>query len=117
MARPCILSPAWRSASGKDRSRFANLLQVGNPLRVAFRPPFTRCSAMNYAGFETGIPLLPSATKNQLVLERLQVFDEIMFLRITEPKVESFVIAVDDIQQRLEPAIVIEMPFILWEHE
>lgn len=50
-------------------------------------------------------------------LQRLQIFNQIMLLRICESEIESLVVAVDDIQQRVESAIVVETALVLREHE
>jgi hypothetical protein len=53
----------------------------------------------------------------ELLLKRLQILDKIALLIIGKPKVETAVIAVDDIQKGLEAPIVIEAPLILRKHK
>ena len=63
--------------------------------------------------FRSAVPKLQS--KN--ALERLQVFDKIMLLLICQVEIESSIIAIHYIEQRLEPAIVIKTPLVTREHK
>jgi hypothetical protein len=51
------------------------------------------------------------------LLKRLQVLNQILFLLIGKPEIETGIVAVNDIQECLEAAIVIEAAFILREHK
>ena len=50
-------------------------------------------------------------------LKRLQVFDEVVFLLVSQPETETRVIAVDDVEQGLKPSVVVETTLVLREHE
>lgn len=47
------------------------------------------------------------------LLERLEIFHDVVLLLIGQSQIESLVVAVNRIEQRLESAIVVEAPFVL----
>jgi hypothetical protein len=74
--------------SKRGRSRATLWLQFDQPDRAAERLPLA-------------------------ILKRLQVFDEVVFLPVGQPKPETRVITVDDIEQRLKPPVVIKATLVL----
>ena len=58
-----------------------------------------------------------ASAKNMHSLKRFQVLDKIMFLLIVKPEIESRIVAVDHIEQRLEATIMVEAPFIGRKHK
>src|ERR1051326_7948379 len=60
----------------------------------------------------TGSPQVRALLRCRQISKRLQVFYQIVFLRIGESKAEMVVVVVDDIHERGEPPVVIEAAFM-----
>src|SRR5215469_10551175 len=58
-----------------------------------------------------------NVSRRNEVLERLQIFNQIVFLRVAEAKAESIVVAFDNVQQRREPAVMVKAAFVFWIHK
>lgn len=84
---------------------------------VAFWPSSWPSSPWLECFRHPGFGVLVGCQHCELLLKRLQILDKIALLFIGKPKVETVVIAVDDIQKGLEAPIVIEASLILRKEE